>query len=821
MRMPSDNLTFEVCVPMALTRNSRFKIDGMTCASCSARLEKVLSKIDGVEDASVNLALEHATLHYNPKKVSVKRLVKAIEDTGFSAKTKAFSFQVEGMTCASCSARLEKVLLKLPQVMSAEVNLALENGTVRWVADGKGETAARQALKGAVSAAGFTAYFLEDQQGDGNRPIGHKSFWSGWLPLEDNQAMLIALLFSTPLILNMIFHMAGFGSFLPAWLMALLATPVQFWVGSKFYIGAYKALRGGGANMDVLVVLGTSAAYFFSLFLVLQKGEAALGHLYFDGAAIIITLILFGKILENRAKKGAAEAIGALMAMRSQSAQVIREGREQEIPIDGLVVGDIVVVRPGETIPVDGEVIEGVSEVDEALLTGESLPVMKQNGDDVTGGAMNGSGLLKFRAIAVGQDTTLSKIITLVENAQSGKAPVQRMVDRVAEIFVPVVVVIAILTFSGWMLYDGSFEKALVAAISVLVIACPCALGLATPTALVAGTGAAARAGILIRDIETLELAHRTSLVIFDKTGTLTKGAPEVQQLIAMIGDDEALLRYAAIPQQGSEHPLGKAILNKARQDKLDLPALTQFQAEIGSGVTGQSGGKVVLAGNIAMMKRHDIPLRDAKQQAQLLEKQGQTVIYVAVDGVFIGLVSLADQIREGAIEAIAALKARNIKTVMVSGDAEAVVQSVAKALGLDQAIAQARPEDKAAIIKEAQQDGQIVAMIGDGVNDAPALALADVGIAMGTGSDVALETAGITLMRSDPQLVPAAYDISGATWNKIMQNLFWAFFYNVIGIPLAALGLLNPAFAGAAMAFSSVSVVSNSLLLRRWKVGK
>ncbi len=800
---------------MASLQTVRFLIGGMTCASCSARLEKVLSRQQGVDSATVNLALEQALVEFVPKKISTLELTKIVKDTGFEVQEEVLAFDVRGMTCASCSARLEKVLSRLPQVIAADINLALEKGTVRWALDGKGAQAGKSLLRDVVAQAGFEAIFSEDSEGKSANDGGRLS---GWFPLDDDRAMGVALLFASPLILNMMSHMLGFGNFLPAWVMALLATPVQFWVGAKFYIGAYKALRGGGANMDVLVVLGTSAAFFFSLFLVLQRGEAALGHLYFDGAAIIITLILFGKILENRAKKGAAEAIGALMAMRAQTASVIRDGAEISIAIDLLVVGDAVVVRPGESIPVDGLVTDGISEVDEALITGESLPVTKKMGDRVTGGAINGSGLLRFEATAVGEDTTLSKIITLVENAQSGKAPVQRLVDRVAEIFVPVVVVIALLTFTGWMLYDGSFEKALVAAISVLVIACPCALGLATPTALVAGTGAAARAGILTRDIETLERAHKTSLVIFDKTGTLTRGRAVVQQVLPWQGDETSVLKAAATVQQGSEHPLGKAVLERSSAKSLRLPSITGFQAIIGSGVQGNSEGRVILAGNLALMAAHNIDIADSQQKALALEKQGQTVIYIACDGQFLGLVAIADQIREGAKEAIEMLKAKNIRTVMVSGDAQAVVQSVAKKLGLDHAVAQARPEDKADEIRKAQASGEVVAMIGDGVNDAPALALADVGIAMGTGSDVALETAGITLMRTDPRLMPAAYDISGATWRKIMQNLFWAFFYNVIGIPLAALGLLNPAFAGAAMAFSSVSVVTNSLLLRRWK---
>ncbi len=808
---------------MAIEKTVRFKIEGMTCASCSARLEKVLSKKEGIQDAVVNLALETATLRFIPNKISTQKIVEAIEATGFAASQQAFTFAITGMTCASCSARLEKVLAKNPQVISAAINLALERGTVVWADDGKGGQAEQGRIQALLSkvveGAGFSASFGDATGTDNTAAQAQASWHQGWFPPNDHHALWIALLFAGPLIINMFLQMFGFASFLSVWTMALLATVVQFWIGSRFYVGAWKALRGGGANMDVLVALGTSAAYFFSLALVLLKGEAAMGHLYFDGGAIIITLILLGKILENRAKAGAAAAISALMAMRAQTAIVLRDGQEVSIAIEELLLGDQVIVRPGELFPVDGIVIEGISEVDEALITGESLPVTKKQGDVITGGAINGSGLLRFEATAVGEDTTLSKIINLVENAQNGKAPVQKMVDRVAEVFVPVVVGIALLSFTGWMLYNGDFEQALVAAISVLVIACPCALGLATPTALVAGTGAAAKAGILIRDIETLERTHKTTLVIFDKTGTLTQGKPEVQSVLPYYKDEALLLKAAAIVQQGSEHPLGKAILRHFTGDNTEpLPKVHAFQAVIGSGVEGQWQDKLILAGNLALMKTHQIDLAQADQKALALEQQGQTVIYIAYDGQFLGLIGLADQIKQGAKQAIATLKAKNIKTMMISGDAQAVVRSVSKQLGLDDFLAAAKPEDKAAQIAQAQKQGAVVVMVGDGVNDAPALALADVGIAMGTGSDVALETAGITLMRTDPRLVPAAYDISGATWRKIMQNLFWAFIYNVIGIPLAAFGMLNPAFAGAAMAFSSVSVVTNSLLLRGWK---
>jgi len=570
--------------------------------------------------------------------------------------------------------------------------------------------------------------------------------------------------------------------------------------------------------MDVLVALGTSAAYFYSLAMWWRLGAASSEHLYFEAAAVVITLVLMGKILETRARRGAAGAITALMKLRPDTARVERDGTEQEVGVEEVRAGDVVIVRPGERLPVDGIVASGASTMDESLITGESLPVAKAPGDTVTGGAINGNGALRITATAIGPDSTLSRIIALVENAQLRKAPVQRLVDRVSAIFVPVVISIAAIAFGGWMLAGQGFESALVAAVSVLVIACPCALGLATPTAIVAGTGVAAQAGILIRDIEALERAHKVDTVVFDKTGTLTRGQPAITDITGFDHDETELIRLTAAVQQVSEHPLARAITDYAETHGLDNASAEHVESVPGAGVRGTVEGHEVIIGNMAFMAASGLETTAFETAIAPLEHEGKTAICISVDGSRAGVIGIADEMRAETPEAVALLQRQGIDVWLISGDAPQVTAAIAARAGIQHFIGSTRPGDKAAKITEMKQNGASVAMTGDGINDAPALAEADIGIAMGSGTDVAMETAGITLMRPDPRLVAAALGISHATWHKIWQNLFWAFIYNIIGIPLAAFGLLNPALAGAAMAMSSVSVVTSSLMLRRWR---
>ncbi len=773
-------------------------IEGMTCATCAGRVEAALTRLPGVA-ASVNLATQTAEVRYDPATLGLDRLVGAVADAGYEVPPDRWELAIEGMTCATCAGRVERALAQVPGTTRAEVNLATE----RAVVEGVGLSPA--ALIGAVRDAGYDA---ELQNGDVERERARDAAEAARARRELAQVAAAALL-TAPLVLTM----AGLA--LPGWLALVLSAPVQFVIGARFYIAAFKALRAGTGNMDLLVALGTSAAWLYSAWLV---ASGAGGHTYFEAATVVITLVLLGKWLEARARRSTGSAIRALMSLRPQTARVERNGGEIELPAAALVVGDVVVVRPGERLPSDGLLLSGISQVDESLLTGESLPIDKQPGDAVVGGAINGSGLLRIETTAIGEHSLLARIIALVGNAQAKKAPVQRLVDRVAAVFVPVVLACALLTLLGWTLLAGNFPAGLVAAVAVLVIACPCALGLATPTALMAGTGAAARAGILIRDVEALERAHRIDTVILDKTGTLTEGRPVVTDIVPQGISEDALLALAAAAQTGSEHPLARAVL--ARAAGLTLPPLGAFQSQPGRGLTAQVGGRRVAIGNRALMAAHGVAPSLAAA-AERLEVQGRTVTWIAAlepAPVLLGLIAMMDQIRPTAAAAVRRLQAAGIETVLLTGDNARTAQAVAAELGIVRVLAEVLPEGKAAEVGRLQQAGRRVAMVGDGVNDAPALALADVGIAMGGGADVAMETAGITLMRSDPLLIADALAISRATWRKIRQNLFWAFFYNVLGIPLAGLGLLNPMIAGAAMAFSSVTVVSNALLLRRWR---
>ena len=722
-----------------------------------------------------------------------------------------FSFDVGGMTCSACSTRIEKLLNRLPGVTDASVNLALERADVRALEG----TVSEELLSDTLAKAGFSAHFAAP---DDTAAAAAADEDAAAQARRELMTLVVSALLTLPLVAQMAAMVSGVDFHLLPGVEFLLATPVQFIIGARFYAGAYKTLRAGSGNMDVLVAMGTSAAWLYSTYLLLTLGAQSSGQLYFEASAVIITLVLLGKYFEARAKRGTTAAIRQLMDLRPQTATVVRDGEERELPVAQVRQDDIVLVRPGENVPVDGEVVEGSSEIDEALITGESIPVEKQPGDAVTGGSTNGTGLLRVRATAVGADSTLSKIIRLVENAQSGKAPIQRLVDRVSELFVPVVVTIATLTFFGWLLAGGGVENALIASVSVLVIACPCALGLATPTAIMTGTGAAARQGILIKDVEALERAHAVNAVIFDKTGTLTTGEPAVAELHAINGSEVRLLELLASLQQGSEHPLAKAVLKRAADDGIALTEVTDFQSHTGFGISGTVAGSRVISGNDAFLEQHAIDTGAEAERAARWESQGRTVIWVAADDELLGVLAIADPLRESSAPAINRLGELGIRSILLSGDSVRAVDEIARQVGIDSARGAVKPDDKSAEVERLQSEGYVVGMIGDGINDAPALAAADVGIAMGSGTDIAMETAGVTLMRPDPQLVPAAIAVSRATWRKIRQNLFWAFIYNVIGIPFAAFGLLSPTLAGAAMAFSSVSVVTNSLLLRRWR---
>ena len=719
-----------------------------------------------------------------------------------TAGEKEWSFAVQGMSCASCVRRVEKALEKVPGVTLASVNLATEQAMVQG-----GQAVKLDSLRAAVEKAGYGV-------GEAAEPERAAFAWPAWWPVA------VAALLSAPLMLPMLGLLFGQDWTLNGWLQLALATPVQFGLGARFYRGGWKALRAGAGNMDLLVALGTSAGFGLSLYLLLAHRGGMQQHLYFETSAVVITWVLLGKFLEARARRQTTESLRALNALRPERARVRRDGIERDLPLAQVRVGDQVVIRPGERVPVDGQVVEGRSELDESLITGESLPVARQPGDAVIGGAVNGTGALLVRTTAVGAESTLARIVRLVESAQAGKAPIQQVVDRVSSVFVPIVTVLAMFTLLGWGLARGDWEAAVLNAVAVMVIACPCALGLATPTAIMVGTGLAARRGILIRNAEALELAHDVSIVAFDKTGTLTEGRPQLLDVAAANdGDSQAVLRNAAALQQGSEHPLARAMLDAAAG--LQLPAATELRAMPGLGVSAKVGTNVgnsrLHLGSERYMRELGVPLGVLAARAAQWQSQGRTVSCLARDGVLLGLLAFGDKPRPGAAQAMAQLQAQGIRTVLISGDNRGSAEAVAALLKIDEVHADVLPADKAAIIERLKAGGQRVAMVGDGINDAPALALADVGIAMATGTDVAMKAAGITLMRADPGLVGDALDISRATVAKIRQNLFWAFVYNVVGIPLAALGLLNPMLAGAAMALSSVSVVGNALLLRRW----
>jgi Cu+-exporting ATPase len=718
------------------------------------------------------------------------------------ARALSVDLAVDGMTCAACAARIEKVLNRLPGV-SASVNFAAEKARVRYAPG----TADVEKIMAAVRKAGYGARAVESRDAANARKTAEYA--------AERRRFAVSLLLTVPFLVQMAAMLAGVGhDLMPAWVQLALATPVQLWVGKRFYAGAWHALRGGGANMDVLIALGTSIAYFYS------AAVTVLGlplHLYFEASTAIITFIVLGKLLESRAKARTTAAIEALIRLQPQTALVERAGALVEVPVAELHVGDVFVVRPGQNVPVDGVVVEGASGVDESMLTGESLPVAKEARSRVFAGTANTSGMLRCRATGIGADTALAAIVRLVEEAQGSKAPIQRLADTVAGVFVPIVIGIAALTFGATLWITASAAMALVHAVAVLVIACPCALGLATPTAVMVGSGAGARAGVLIRNAAALEQAGRLDTLVVDKTGTLTLGRPGVTDVVAFGGSAEnEVLALAATLEHASEHPLARAIVEHAAAAGIAPGPLTGFEAIPGKGVQATVGDRCALLGAPRLMRERGIAFDEARVAS--LEQQGKTVVVVAHGGVALGAVAIADRLRPSSREAIAAIRAMGIEVIMLTGDNRTTAAAIANEAGIAKFAAEVLPQDKAERVRALEREGRTVGMVGDGVNDAPALAAAHVSFAIGTGSDVALDLADVTLMRSDLMSVADAISLSRATLRKVRQNLFFAFVYNVLGIPLAAVGMLSPAIAGAAMALSSVSVVSNSLLLKRWK---
>lgn len=800
-------------------KEANLQISGMTCAACANRIEKGLKKVEGVHEANVNFALEKTKIMYDPTKTNPQQFKEKVESLGYGIVSDKAEFTVSGMTCAACANRVEKRLNKLDGVNKATVNFALESATVDFNPD---EVNVNE-MKSAITKLG---YKLEVKLDDQDASTDHR--------LQEierqKKKFIISFILSFPLLWAMVSHFS-FTSFiyLPdmlmnPWVQLALATPVQFIIGGQFYVGAYKALRNKSANMDVLVALGTSAAYFYSVYLSIQSigSSEHMTDLYFETSAVLITLIILGKLFEAKAKGRSSEAIKKLMGLQAKTATVVRDGTEIKILIEEVVAGDIVYVKPGEKIPVDGEIVEGKSAIDESMLTGESIPVDKSIGDVVIGSTINKNGFLKVKATKVGRDTALAQIIKVVEEAQGSKAPIQRVADQISGIFVPVVVVIAIITFAVWMIFvtPGDFGGALEKMIAVLVIACPCALGLATPTSIMAGSGRSAEYGILFKGGEHLEATHRLDTVILDKTGTVTNGKPVLTDIIVADGfHEEEILRLVGAAEKNSEHPLAEAIVEGIREKKIDIPSSETFEAIPGFGIESVVEGKQLLIGTRRLMKKFNIDIEEVSKSMEELEREGKTAMLIAIDKEYAGIVAVADTVKDTSKAAIARLKKMGLDVVMITGDNTQTAQAIAKQVGIDHVIAEVLPEGKAEEVKKLQANGKKVAMVGDGINDAPALATANIGMAIGTGTDVAMEAADITLIRGDLNSIANAIFMSKMTIRNIKQNLFWALAYNALGIPIAALGFLAPWVAGAAMAFSSVSVVLNALRLQRVKL--
>jgi P-type Cu+ transporter len=807
-----------------MTDNSKefnMQITGMTCAACARRIEKGLTKLEGVKNATVNLALEKATVAFDSKNVNESKIQEKIKDLGFDLVTEKVEISISGMTCAACSTRIEKGLNKLDGIFKATVNLALETATVEY----NPSTLTVNDLMKKIEKLGYGARETIDT--NQQAAVDHR------LKEIENQKgkFVFSTILSMPLLWAMVSHFE-FTSFiyLPEmfmnpWVQFALATPVQFIIGKQFYVGAYKALKNKSANMDVLVALGTSAAYFYSIYLSIQSigSTEHMVSLYFETSAVLITLIILGKLFEVKAKGRSSEAIKKLMGLQAKTATVLRKGEELELPLEEVLVEDIVYIKPGEKIPVDGVVIEGKSAIDESMLTGESVPIDKSEGDEVIGSTLNKNGFLKVRATKVGKDTALAQIIKVVEQAQGSKAPIQRLADKISGVFVPVVVVIAIITFFTWYIWatPGNFAESLEKMIAVLVIACPCALGLATPTSIMAGSGRAAEHGILFKGGEHLETTYRISTVVLDKTGTVTNGNPVLTDVITHQDIDETeFLTLVGAAEKLSEHPLAISIVEGIREKGINLDANVEFEAVPGFGVIAKVDSNNVLIGTIKLMNKEGVSIGGKVLQIKnQLEQAGKTAMLVAINGQYAGLVAVADTIKNTSKEAIERLKDMGLEVIMMTGDNRQTANAIAKEAGISQVIAEVLPEGKAEEVIKLQKKGKKVAMVGDGINDAPALAVADIGMAIGTGTDVAMEAADITLIRGDLNSIADAIRMSQKTIINIKQNLFWAFAYNTLGIPIAALGFLAPWLAGAAMAFSSVSVVLNALRLQRVKL--
>ncbi|ARF16816.1 heavy metal translocating P-type ATPase [Sporosarcina ureae] len=798
------------------TTDKTIQIKGMTCAACANRIEKGLSKIEGVEKANVNFALERSTIVYDPEITDENEFIKRIKRLGYEVVQEKETFDITGMTCSACAARIEKRISKMDGVSNAAVNFALETIAVEYD-DNKIKASDM------MTAVKKMGYELIPQQ-DSKDKIDHQE---QEIKKQKNKFIFSAIL-TFPLLWTMIAHFE-FLSFiyLPAilmnpWVQLALATPVQFIVGAQFYKGAFNSLRNKSANMDVLIALGTSAAYFYSLYLSFEWMNAgSIGHadLYFEAAAVIITLIVLGKLFEVRAKGKTSQAIQKLLGLQAKTARVLRDGVELELPIEQVIAGDTIIVKPGEKIPVDGEIIEGRSAIDESMITGESLPIDKVAGDAVIGATINKNGSLQIKATKVGKDTALAQIVKVVEEAQGSKADIQRLADRISGVFVPIVVVIAVATFFIWYfaVTPGDFRSALIPTISILVIACPCALGLATPTSIMAGSGRAAEMGLLFKGGEHLENTRSIDTVVLDKTGTVTKGEPALTDITVTKGfTEDEVLQLVATAENQSEHPLAQAIVLGAKEKGLSLLDATNFEALPGYGIRAIVGGQEILVGTRRLMKEHNIAILDSEVSMEKLESDGKTAMLIAVDQQLAGVVAVADTVKETSKEAIARMKELDLEVIMLTGDNQRTAEAIARQIGLSHVIAEVLPEQKSDEIKKLQDQGKKVAMVGDGINDAPALAMANIGMAVGTGTDIAIEAADITLMRGDLNSVADAIIMSRKTMRNIKQNLFFAFFYNTVGIPIAAIGLLAPWVAGAAMAFSSVSVVLNALRLQK-----